>query len=408
MKRFLCILILCALGLSACAAEPVRSAEETAALKKCFSLCGVYSGYVAVCRDYSGKPTHLIDETGEIVLTFSDWDKVASFGSRDFISVRDESGKLGFLNADGEWAVEPQYDYCYPLYDKMTTLGGGSLIGVSLDGKWGAYDRSGNFVISCEWDNIFPETRGETAIAVRDGTYYLLDPDAKTTEMLDLAGVFAGYENVDFTVYSDGLLPVRRDGKYGYLDLEGNLVIPCIYDYAQDFQNGAACAKLDGKYGLIDASGEVLLPFKFKFGTALTSDLFYFYGYFNYGENSCFVNAAGEYVFPEQPCHINVWDDPATMYAVHQDGQWGVINLQGEWIVPLQDCYTVCSGDVILMYEEVDGVKQCRVLNGRGEEILPLAPEGSFEVVTCGGYVYVLTHGVGILSIYDLDGNPVF
>ena len=40
--------------------------------------------------------------------------------------------------------------------------------------------------------------------------------------------------------FSCGLGVIERDGKYGYIDAEGNLVIDCIYDAGYTFEDGLA------------------------------------------------------------------------------------------------------------------------------------------------------------------------
>lgn len=52
------------------------------------------------------------------------------------------------------------------------------------------------------------------------------------------------------------------DGKYGYKDWTGNIVIPCIWDDAREkFENGLAVVKdSTGKYGVIDKSGQLVYP----------------------------------------------------------------------------------------------------------------------------------------------------
>src|SRR4051812_21738677 len=54
--------------------------------------------------------------------------------------------------------------------------------------------------------------------------------------------------------------PVRQNGKWGYIDTSGVLVIPAIYDGA-DLFNERYYAKVQrgDKVGLIDTSGKVLI-----------------------------------------------------------------------------------------------------------------------------------------------------
>ncbi len=58
------------------------------------------------------------------------------------------------------------------------------------------------------------------------------------------------------TSYSQDLTPVIADnGKYGFINENNDTVIKCIYDYAEDFDNGLALIKGNLQYKLIDTSG---------------------------------------------------------------------------------------------------------------------------------------------------------
>ena len=48
-----------------------------------------------------------------------------------------------------------------------------------------------------------------------------------------------------------GLACVHLNGKCGFIDKEGNEIIPCEYDYADDFKDNLARVKLKGKWGII-------------------------------------------------------------------------------------------------------------------------------------------------------------
>lgn len=59
--------------------------------------------------------------------------------------------------------------------------------------------------------------------------------------------------------FSCGLGVIERDGKYGYIDAEGNLVIDCIYDAGYTFEDGLALVEKDGEELLIDVSGKTFM-----------------------------------------------------------------------------------------------------------------------------------------------------
>ena len=52
-----------------------------------------------------------------------------------------------------------------------------------------------------------------------------------------------------------------NNGKWGYIDAYGNVVIPIQYDEASNFSNGTARVKYDEKYYLINKRGELFEGF---------------------------------------------------------------------------------------------------------------------------------------------------
>nr|MBA3806501.1 WG repeat-containing protein [Acidobacteriota bacterium] len=55
------------------------------------------------------------------------------------------------------------------------------------------------------------------------------------------------------------LLPVRQNGKWGYIDRKGALLIQPQYDDAWDFSEGLAYARAGNKRFVIDQTGKVLI-----------------------------------------------------------------------------------------------------------------------------------------------------
>jgi len=60
--------------------------------------------------------------------------------------------------------------------------------------------------------------------------------------------------------YVQTLFPVRRGGKWGYVDAGGDVVIPLQYDAAQYFSEGLAAVKAAGKWGFLDEKGAAVIP----------------------------------------------------------------------------------------------------------------------------------------------------
>lgn len=55
--------------------------------------------------------------------------------------------------------------------------------------------------------------------------------------------------------FSDGLFVAKSYGKWGYIDEYGKVVIPFIYDSAENFSEGYARVMLDGSVMFIDKNG---------------------------------------------------------------------------------------------------------------------------------------------------------
>ncbi len=85
-----------------------------------------------------------------------------------------------------------------------------------------------------------------------------LDPAAVYTQKtgLSVEVVQTKYEGSYQSMIGSGLIPVQSEGKYGYVDLGGNTVIPFKYNEAFRFEGEYALVQgTDGKYYIIDKSG---------------------------------------------------------------------------------------------------------------------------------------------------------
>ncbi|HHX49705.1 MAG TPA: WG repeat-containing protein [Clostridiales bacterium] len=67
--------------------------------------------------------------------------------------------------------------------------------------------------------------------------------------------------------FKEDLCCVEIDKKFGYIDRQGNLVIEAIYDCAMSFSEGYACVFRGEKCGYIDKYNNVKVDFNFDAGT---------------------------------------------------------------------------------------------------------------------------------------------
>lgn len=93
-----------------------------------------------------------------------------------------------------------------------------------------------------------------------DGIFYTEDSNGKT-EFVDLYGIVRGKvdENIEKAgIYSNGLTPVQINGKYYYIDLDGNR-ISGPYEFASTYINNLAAVEVsENKWKIIDAKGNAV------------------------------------------------------------------------------------------------------------------------------------------------------
>jgi hypothetical protein len=67
-----------------------------------------------------------------------------------------------------------------------------------------------------------------------------------------------------FDYFSEGLAALYKDGKLGFVDKTGAIAIDFQYDYAYAFQNGVCPVKKDEFYGIIDRHGNTVVSFEYE------------------------------------------------------------------------------------------------------------------------------------------------
>jgi len=173
------------------------------------------------------------------------------------------------------------------------------------------------------------------------------------------------YDSVGFGPHC-GRIAVKKNGLTGFVDIEGNEMIPPIYRNAMSFSEGMSVVNLAvHKYGLIDTDGKDIIPCKYdnvrsyQNGFARVEKGIY---WAVIDENKNFVISFDrEYQYIE--------DFVNGLARVKKGTKWGIINLYGDIIAPLK-------------YYEIDAFKSglARVrlkpklygyIDEKGKEIVP-------------------------------------
>lgn len=165
--------------------------------------------------------------------------------------------RWGYIDERGAWRIRPAYGTAGSFSESGVAV-------VSVDGKYGAIDRSGRFVIqpTYEWIDSFEEGR---AIAYGDGGARVIDNAGRV--LTDRAYPF-------IAKYSDGrALFSDAGGLYGYLDLNGNEAIPARFRNGGDFSDGEAIVQTgEREHARIDRDGRVLTTYPYAYVGGQPSD----------------------------------------------------------------------------------------------------------------------------------------
>ena len=127
--------------------------------------------------------------------------------------------------------------------------------------------------------------------------------------------------------FSEGLALVRLDGKWGFIDKSGNVVVPCKYDDAWNFSEGLAPVKLDGKIGFIDKSGNEVVPCKYDWAYGFSEGL----ALVRLGGKWGFIDKSGNEVVP---CKYDyAYGFSEGLARVELDDKWGFIDKSGNVVI---------------------------------------------------------------------------
>lgn len=126
---------------------------------------------------------------------------------------------------------------------------------------FGYIDTSGKFVIGPTmywgWGGPFHEGVAGVMIIGKNGAL-------NRPAWIDRNGqvVFSGM-GTEGAYFSDGLMPMPRGGKWGFVNKNFQFVIKPQFDYAYEFSEGRAGVTINHKSGFIDASGRIVITPKY-------------------------------------------------------------------------------------------------------------------------------------------------
>lgn len=282
-------------------------------------------------------------------------------------------------------------------------MAAGWLYRIEEDGKWGLMDAAGRTVVTCTYDYIprepvkpsefhFVAKRGKmwmlvsrSAQVVAESTESILPvPPCRYLEGGKLIDLKTGKVLAEFAAANwpgEGLIPVMsKNGKWGFADYDGRMVIPHRFDQVGPFEDGLAPAKsAEGKWGFIGHSGQWVLRLDEGKAVSHSEGILIV----RVDKKERYLRLDGKEAFPKLGVRIA---DPFTgglARVLLADGRKGVIDRDGEFVIgPSMRLFSIgplSEGLMSFAQKDKSGRVVARGYYDRSGEIVLTLPPQKYE-----------------------------
>jgi serine/threonine protein kinase len=259
------------------------------------------------------------------------------------------NGKYGFIDSKGNWVIQPKFDcvndfinglakaqlnekcgfidtlgnwVIQPKFSSLRNFNEGLAV-AELNNKYGFIDTMGNWVIQPKFSSLRDFNEGLAVVRLNDKWGYI-----------NTKGDWVFRFNDQVFEFTNGLAAAYFNGKYGYINITGNWVIQPIFDWFGDekfngnkFSNGLARAQSNKKYGFIDTSGNWVIQPVFSWAGDFNNGL----ARAQLNEKFGFIDTKGNWVI--QPKFSNLENFNEGLARVAYNGKIGFIDTQGNWVI---------------------------------------------------------------------------
>ena len=179
----------------------------------------------------------------------------------DGLAIVKLNNREGYIDTTGKIIIPLQYQNVGYFYE--------GLAGVKKWGKWGFIDKQGNTIIPFNYDVAGQFINGFANVELNGKKFKINYAGEYNGSLVKKVSTPLMQEPLKKTV--EQAVPVQdifafknTDGKYGYRNNAGKIIIEPIYENAWPFGEGLAAVRLNDKVGIIDSSGNTILPFVYK------------------------------------------------------------------------------------------------------------------------------------------------
>ena len=217
-----------------------------------------------------GVKTKLISKDGTTILE-TGFDEIIEIDGDNLVIKK--AGKYGIINTTGETLIDPAFDYlenCFGDYYIAKTAGNYGVIklnkDICIEIKYKDIKYRNDIAsLICENEDYTSDIYNRELKFVLTGT--ISKVDSEKGYIRARVGNEYKYYNLQYqeitnkeALKNNTLFLVKENGKYGYVNKDGQKVVDCIYDDAQEQNQYGFCAvNKDGKWGVLQQNGSILL-----------------------------------------------------------------------------------------------------------------------------------------------------
>lgn len=205
---------------------------------------------------------------------------------------------------------------------------------------------------------------------------------------------------ITLTGFTQELIPTEYNGKFGYNDTSGKIVIAAKYNLASEFMENIAAVSISEKWGIIDKKGNELTKIKYD---KLMPDSKNPIVWVIIGAKMGLINLQGKEISPIQ------YDNTQHFYSeklapVQKGENWGFIDLMGKEVVKCKYKSVANFSNERAWISNGNGIG---FINEHGIEIIPFKFYAA-DNFDDNGLCKVQTQKDGDYTLIDKNGRSVF
>lgn len=249
------------------------------------------------------------------------------------------------------------------------------------------------------YDSVWDAKEGYTGI-YNDGKIEITDSSQKIVLQLESAQL----QKLEF---HKGVSVFKEEEKYGLIDINGKVVIPFIYDSLKKISyTEFYLAENNGKQGIINSKGEIIVQFIYDELTNISTYTYTDkYLTASLREKTGVIDFLGNVLLPFEYDSIKICSDNTV--TVEKDGQFALVNLKGEIILPYNDYdYMPIKNGFVQKGNFEDDYRVNQIFDETGK-LITKQGEYSFYGSKNGEFITVESNTDFLIGLIDNRGNLV-